>query len=153
MAYSIAVILTLGGLFIYADDNRNKAAFYLILAALLFFGIGYATARDFGQWDRSSPESQWYSTLMQPDNPAVSCCGEADAWYTGFPYARGDKMYIRIDDDRPDEPRKRRHIDSGTEFEVPFHKIKKDQGNPTGHGVIFLSTGDYVYCYVMPGGV
>jgi hypothetical protein len=36
---------------------------------------------------------------------------------------------------------------------VPNHKLKYDQSNPTGHGIIFLSRGDYVYCYVAPGGV
>jgi hypothetical protein len=33
------------------------------------------------------------------------------------------------------------------------HKIKWDDGNPTGHGIIFIGMGGQVYCYVPPGGV
>lgn len=33
-------------------------------------------------------------------------------------------------------------------------KMKWNQGNPTGHGIIFLRVGTtQVYCYVAPGGV
>ena len=56
-------------------------------------------------------------------------------------------------DSRPDEPLRRKHVDVGTRIVVPNHKLKYDQSNPTGHGIIFLSRGDYVYCYVAPGGV
>jgi hypothetical protein len=31
--------------------------------------------------------------------------------------------------------------------------LKLGQGNPTGHGVVFLRTGGFVYCYAMEGGV
>ena len=30
---------------------------------------------------------------------------------------------------------------------------KYDASNPTGHGIIFLNPGDYVSCYIPPGGV
>jgi hypothetical protein len=41
-----------------------------------------------------------------------------------------------------------------TRIIVPNAKIKWDQGNPTGHGVIFLRSDDkWVYCYAPPGGV
>jgi hypothetical protein len=131
---------------------------FALLAAALFFCMGYTVhGRDFGQWDRSSETSKWYRALMQPDNPSGSCCGEADACddlhikpnYNGQPHA-----YSTITDDRPDEPRRRKHIDIGTEIEIPDHKLLKlGQGNPTGHGVVFLSTGGFVYCYAMEGGV
>lgn len=122
-----------------------------IVAALL---IGSVRARDFGQWDQTDfVIRHWYQTLMQPDNPATSCCGEADAYFCDDYYARAGKAYCRITDDRPDEPRGRPHRDLGQEFEIPNHKLKYDQSNPTGHGVIFLSRGDYVFCYVAPGGV
>ncbi len=29
----------------------------------------------------------------------------------------------------------------------------QDDGNPTGHGIIFIGMGGQVYCYVPPGGV
>jgi hypothetical protein len=37
-------------------------------------------ARDSGQWgDSPAYVRQWFQSLMQPDNAAVSCCGEAAA--------------------------------------------------------------------------
>jgi hypothetical protein len=38
---------------------------------------------------------------------------------------------------RDDAPLGRPHIPSGTRIPVPNHRIKWDQGNPTGHGWIF----------------
>jgi hypothetical protein len=31
--------------------------------------------------------------------------------------------------------------------------MKWDEGNPTGHGIIFIGAQRQVYCYVTPGGV
>jgi hypothetical protein len=67
--------------------------------------------------------------------------------------SKPDKHDCKITDDRPDEERGRPHREIGTEFEIPQNKLKYDRSNPTGHGVIFLSRGDYVYCFVAPGGV
>ena len=125
----------------------------VLLMIFLMFNVRVSPARDFGQWDRSDPITQWYQTLMQPDAPTVSCCGEADAYWCDDYYSRDGKAFCKITDDRPDEPRNRPHRDIGQEFEIPNHKLKWDQSNPTGHGVIFLSRGDYVYCFVAPGGV
>ena len=44
-----------------------------------------------------------------------------------------------ITDDRPDEPLGRPHVRNGTEIEIPDQKLKWDQSNPTGHGIVFLS--------------
>lgn len=95
----------------------------------------------------------WYESLMQPDAPKMSCCGVADAYWADEVHVRDGKTYAVITDDRPDEPRNRPHRDIGSEFEIPNNKLKWDKSNPTGHGIIFLSRGDYVYCYVQPGGV
>jgi hypothetical protein len=66
----------------------------------------------------------------------------------------GDHYVAIITDERPDGPLARAHIDVGTRIIVPNAKIKWDQGNPTGHGVIFLRSDDkWVYCYAPPGGV
>lgn len=130
---------------------------YIAVACLcilvLIFAFRVASARDLGQWDQSSDVTQWYQKLMQPDAPTASCCGEADAYWCDDYYARDGKAFCKITDERPDGPRGRPHRDIGTEFEIPNAKLKYDQSNPTGHGVIFLSRGDYVYCYVAPGGV
>jgi hypothetical protein len=113
-----------------------------------------ADARDYGQWETVDPViRQWYQSLMQPDNPAAPCCGEADAYWADIFEVDGDQYIAIITDSRPDEPLHRKHVEPGTRILVPNHKLKHDQSNPTGHGVIFLSRGGHVYCYVAPGGV
>lgn len=126
----------------------------LIILALLAVLITPASARDVGQWLNADPQiSEWYKTLKQPDNNYMSCCGEADAyWADKTETGPNGELYAVITDDRPDEPLGRRHVPIGTKILIPPHKIKWDQGNPTGHTVIFLSTTDAVYCYVQNGG-
>ena len=102
---------------------------------------------------------------MQPDVPTASCCGAADAYWADDVYVRDGKTYAKITDSRPDEPLGRPHRDIGTEFEIPANKLKWDDSdpqkfaqppiarNPTGHSLIFLSRGDYVFCFVLGDGV
>ena len=139
-----------------------RQAFLYIILGLIFafvahFYIFPAGARDLGQWDNYANPAhikKWFQTLMMPDRPSISCCGEADAYYADSFEVSPDGKYIAIiTDERPDGPLGRPHRDVGTKIEVPNAKIKWDQGNPTGHGVIFLNTADMVYCYVPPGGV
>src|SRR5215471_6799363 len=64
----------------------------LVLGAAFGCVLSVANARDFGQWEGTDPEiRQWYQALMQPDNPAVSCCGEADAYWADSFEVDGDK--------------------------------------------------------------
>jgi hypothetical protein len=126
-----------------------------IILCLGIFGCltGVVKARDLGQWEAVDPAiREWYQALMQPDIPTASCCGEADAYWADEVHVRDGKTFAIITDDRPDEPRGRPHIDIGTEIEIPNNKLKWDKANPTGHGVVFLSRGGYVFCYVQPGG-
>lgn len=139
---------------LWREMGRLGKLIFATILVLALLGIGYALARDYGQWEGTDPEvRQWYQHLMQPDNPAVSCCGEADAYWADSFEVDGDQYVAIITDPRPDEPLRRKHVDVGTKIVVPNYKLKYDQSNPTGHGVIFLSRGDYVYCYVAPGGV
>jgi hypothetical protein len=113
-----------------------------------------AAARDFGQWENQPPHVHaWFQKLMQPDIPTVSCCGEADAYWADSFEVDGDRYVAIITDERPDGPLGRPHRESGEKIVVPNHKIKWDDGNPTGHGIIFIGMGGQVYCYVPPGGV
>lgn len=113
-----------------------------------------AIAHDEGQWAKADPAIKWwYDHLMQPDNPTTSCCGEADSYWADSFEVDGDKYVAIITDTRDDALLKRKHVDIGTKIVIPNHKLKFDQSNPTGHGIVFLSRGDYVYCYVAPGGV
>jgi hypothetical protein len=122
--------------------------------ALLLAMTGTTLAHDSGQWDNGDQVIRdWYQGLMQPDVPNASCCGEADAYWADEIHVRDGRTFATITDDRPDAPRRRPHIDAGTEFEIPNNKLKWDKSNPTGHGIIFLSRQGYVYCFVQPGGV
>jgi hypothetical protein len=114
-----------------------------LLGGLLLGSISPAHSRDNGQWENSdSTVRAWYRSLMQPDVPTVSCCGEADAYWCDDIHVRNDKTYCRITD-----------RDVGKEYEIPPNKLTYKDGNPTGHAIIFLSSADYVWCFVQNGGV
>jgi hypothetical protein len=77
--------------------------------------------------------------------PWVSCCGEADAYEADIFEVEG-RHYVAVITDGKGE------IPNGTKIPVPNYKIKWDEGNPTGHGIIFIGVQGQVYCYVVPGG-
>jgi hypothetical protein len=130
--------------------------FVLLALGLLILRPFEADAHDDGQWGNADPAvRQWYQSLMRPDAPTSSCCGEADAYWADEVHVRGGKTYATITDDRDDAPLRRPHIAMGTEVEVPSEKLKYDRGNPTGHNIIFLSSGTtfhYVWCFVQGTG-
>lgn len=139
------------------SDERRLLVFIWAMAifavAFIYVAlISKAYPRDLGQWSDPSL-AEWYRNLKQPDVPTMSCCGEADAYWADSFETSGDQYIAIITDNRPDEPLKRRHIDIGTKIVIPNNKLKYDESNPTGHGIIFLSSNDYVYCYLPPGGV
>ena len=67
-----------------------KLIFYALM--MLFVASG-AHARDVGQWRETTDPAlrEWYRELKQPDNPHVSCCGEADAYYADKVYTKDGK--------------------------------------------------------------
>jgi hypothetical protein len=106
-----------------------------------------AHARDSGQWgDSPAVVRQWFQSLMQPDNPYLSCCGEADAFEADTFEIEGDHYVAIVTDGKG-------VLSPGTRIAVPNEKMKWDKGNPTGHGIVFIGTRGQVYCYVTPGGV
>lgn len=134
---------------------NTRLLFMTIMIAVLWAASTWqGRARDNGQWEATDPEiREWYRSLMQPDEPRVSCCGEADAYYANKVEVIDGKTYATITDTRPDGPLGRPHIPAGTRVHVPNHKLKWDRGNPTGHSVIFLNTSLQVHCFVQGGGV
>ncbi len=125
------------------------------MVLLLIWSAIPAHSRDLGQWEGGDQSIRdWYAGLKQPDNPTVSCCGESDAYWCDTIHVRGEKTFCKITDDREDAPRARPHVEIGTEIEIPNHKLKwKDEngnqtGNPTGHSIVFLSSGGAVFCFV-----
>lgn len=135
--------------------GRNFIALmWMVVCVLWLIATWPAHARDLGQWEDSDPVvRQWYKSLMQPDNPTMSCCGEADAYWCDDYYARDGQAFCKITDDRDDGPLDRPHIPVGTEIEIPPYKLKHDAGNPSGHSIVFVSRSLYVYCFVQNGGV
>ena len=131
------------------------AHFHAPMVALMLCAALPAMARDAGQWGDAEPQiAAWFATLMQPDNPVVSCCGKADAyWADEVETGPNGETIAVITDTRDDGPLERPHVPVGTRIVVPGAKIKFDQGNPTGHIVIFLGYQRQVYCYVQNGGV
>jgi hypothetical protein len=104
-------------------------------------------AADNGQWaGQPANVRHWFNSLMQPDKPNVSCCGEADAFEADQFEIEGDHYVAIITDGHG-------LIPSGTRIPVPNTKMKWDAGNPTGHGVLFIGSNGTIYCYVAPGGV
>jgi hypothetical protein len=118
----------------------------VLLSIALLSAPGHA--RDDGQWS-SQPGyiRQWFQSLMQPDNPYISCCGEADAFESDTFTQNADGQYVAIVTDGKGV------IPNGTRVVIPDAKIKWDKGNPTGHGIVFIGNQGQVYCYVTPGGV
>ncbi len=115
-----------------------------------------ACAKDLGQWENSDPVTrEWFKTLMRPDVPTSSCCGESDAYWCDTIHIKDGNTSCTITDDRPDAPLMRPHVDVGTMIEIPDNKLKWDRGNPTGHNVVFLWGGPsrYVVCFVQSTGI
>lgn len=138
-----------------ADGVKNGFMIAALVLAVLaaIFEPYLVMAHDSGQWENTDPAiRQWYQGLMQPDVPHASCCSESDGYYADEVRVRDGKVFARITDDRPDEPRGRPHREIGEEFEIPANKMNKDP-NPTGHNVIFLSRTGFVYCFVSGTGI
>ena len=68
---------------------------FRIIVALVTLTLP-AAARDNGQWENQPVYlRQWFQKLMQPDNPVMSCCGEADAFEADSFEVR-DNQYVAI---------------------------------------------------------
>ena len=103
-----------------------------------------ATRANFGQWGLS--RSRCASGLMQPDNPFLSCCGEADAYWVDNFEVDEAAMWPSSPTSVPDGPLGRMHREVGETVLVPNSEVKWDDGNPTGHGIISMATAGEVYC-------
>lgn len=129
---------------------RPRPVVFITIAASLIVVMqagSNAWARNDGQWENSPPHvRQWFQGLRQPDNPKVSCCGEADAYEADIFEVEADHYVAVITNGKGEIP-------NGTKILVPNHKIKWDEGNPTGHGIVFIGAHGQVLCYVAPGGV
>ena len=135
-------------------NQKVVACVAINLISTFILTVSFATARHFGQWaGQDAAIQQWFRNLTMPDFTAVSCCANGDGYWADSFEVR-EKHYVAIiTDPRPDAPLHREHIASGTAIVIPDYKIKWDQGNPSGHGWVFIGLGGVVYCYLPPGGV
>jgi hypothetical protein len=94
---------------------------------------------------------EWYARVRQPTSTTV-CCGEADAYWTDeYRSLENGSLDVTITDGRIVPNR----MDlNGHHVAVPKDRIDpKHQGNPTGHGIIFVrhysdnAYPDFPYCY------
>lgn len=95
---------------------------------------------------------QWISNVRQPDT-RISCCGDGDAYIADNFETRDGKFYAIITGDYPTNPGVSEPIRKGTKILIPPNKLNRaaeDGGNPSGHGVVFLSAGGDVLCYFGP---
>lgn len=137
-----------------------KLVIATLAAAAVLCATPRALARDNGQWEGSEPEiGAWFVRHKQPDNPRISCCGPADAyWADEFEAVRDSDGTVRffaiVTDERDDEPLQRPHVAPGTRVEIPPHKFNdpRRDPNPTGHGIVFISTSGTPFCYYNPPG-
>lgn len=120
----------------------------LLLLALIAPTI--ALARPGPQWaDEPEYIRQWFQSVMQPDNPTQSCCGEADAFD------------VEMEGDGPNGSINVRILSSlaayadmiGTIVSVPREKLQTKYGNPTDRYILFMGSQHRVYCLIPKSGV
>ncbi len=97
----------------------TSAAIGCALILLSMAASSLLSARDLEQWGAVDPSvSNWYKSLMMPDNPTISCCGIADAYYADVFETDGDRYVAVITDARDDGPLGRHHVEPGTRIVV-----------------------------------
>ena len=93
---------------------------------ILEHAVPSALARDNGQWESSPPHvRKWFQGLRQPDNPRVSCCGEADAYEADIFEVGGGGYIAVITDGKGDIP-------NGTKNRRAQSQDKMGRGKPDG---------------------
>jgi len=86
---------------------------------------------------------KFYSTWRMPDNPAVSCCNNADCYPTDIKYIDG-RLYAKRRED-------------GKFIFVPPQKVERNRDNPDGRNHLcapppnVYSPTDTVYCFALGG--
>jgi hypothetical protein len=110
--------------------------------ALLPNGAGAHADRHHPPQDQALHE-KFYSTWHMPDNPAVSCCNNADCYPTDVRFIDG-RIYARRRED-------------GKYILIPQQKVEHNRDNPDGRNHLcapppsFYSPSDTVYCFALGG--
>jgi hypothetical protein len=128
-------------------NGRSKFLLSIALLVPLATRVGAqeathdATHRHHPPQDQSLHE-KFYSTWRMPDNPALSCCNNADCYPTDIRYVDG-KIYARRRED-------------GKYILIPSQKVERNRDNPDGRNHLCapppaLSPLDSVYCFALGG--
>jgi hypothetical protein len=143
------------------DETGYFIAIALAILIVALFGWTLAQA----QTRYAAPDlSEYYASLKQPDNPSVSCCGWADAYFAEQTDSCGPQdevdcaLVAIITDTRPNtlvlpDGRKieRPPIPVGTRISIPPNKLRRPAiFNPTDRNIVFVAKpGGYtrVYCW------
>jgi hypothetical protein len=86
---------------------------------------------------------KFYSTWHMPDNPALSCCNNADCYPTDVKYVDG-KIYAQRRED-------------GKYILIPPQKVERSRDNPDGRNHLCApppgpsNSSDTVYCFALGG--
>jgi hypothetical protein len=86
---------------------------------------------------------KFYSTWRMPDNPALSCCNNADCYPTDVKYVDGSIYAKRRED--------------GKYILIPPQKVEHSRDNPDGRNHLcapppgLSNSSDTVYCFAMGG--
>jgi hypothetical protein len=86
---------------------------------------------------------KFYSKWHMPDNPAVSCCNEADCYPTEIKYIRGEIYAKRRED--------------GKYIPIPPQKVERNRDNPDGLNHLcapppsVTRPSDTVFCFALGG--
>jgi hypothetical protein len=102
-----------------------------------------------GQAERRHPprdmalHEKFYSTWHMPDNPALSCCNNADCYPTDIKYVEGNIYAKRRED--------------GKYILIPPQKVERSRDNPDGRNHLcapppsLSNSSDTVYCFTLGG--
>ena len=86
---------------------------------------------------------KFYSTWHMPDNPAVSCCNDADCYPTEIKYVDGHLYAKRRED--------------GKFIAIPPQKVERNRDNPDGRNHLCapppnsFHSSDTVFCFALGG--
>ena len=105
-------------------------------------GTGAHAGRHHPPQDQALHE-RFYSTWRMPDNPAVSCCNNADCYPTDVKFMDG-RIYAKRRED-------------GKYILIPQQKVEHNRDNPDGRNHLCapppsgFSPPDTVYCFALGG--
>lgn len=130
---------------------RRRGIDYLILvgAAIAGLWLGWCLSLEAHGHEHNVPFADWFNSRKMPDAPSVSCCGEADQYYVRSYAASATpgQAFRAVVDDK---------AGGSFEIDVPTAKVDWNSVNPTGRGVIFVTTtevGRSTLCFIPGTGV